>query len=107
MVAGSEPRSKGRTGRPWRRHRGRMVDYWRRNQTPCWLCGEPINWDLPYRDPLTGLVNSDFGTLDHLDPISLGGAPHDPQRSAPAHMGCNSKRGNGTRRVALPVSRRW
>lgn len=112
MATGSaEPRSKGRTGRPWRRNRGRMVQRWRHNSTPCWLCGNPIDWDLPYRDPVSGAVNPMFGTVDHLDPISLGGKPLDTARWAPAHMVCNARRGNCTAHQRVgptgPASRRW
>ena len=48
-------------------------------------------------------------TVDHLDPVSIVGAqlPH-ISRVRPAHMGCNSGRGNGELRPASsPRSEAW
>lgn len=103
-MAAKDPRNRGRTGRPWRRTRARMIQLWRQDDAPCWLCGQPIDWDLPAQHPMAA-------TVDHLDPLSLGGAPLDTTRMAPAHMGCNARRGNSTTHTTaartLPRSRRW
>ena len=54
---------------------------------PCHLCGRPIDYDLPARDPWAFEV-------DELVPVSLGGDPYDPGNVAPAHRICNQRRGN-------------
>jgi 5-methylcytosine-specific restriction endonuclease McrA len=93
------PRSLGRTGYAWRQARKRVL-------VPgcvCHLCGHPIDltirWDPDHPD--TG-----YGTVDHIVPLSRGGDPLDPNNQAPAHYGCNSRKGNRptVRRV---TSRRW
>lgn len=52
----------------------------------CWLCGHPIDMDLP---PLHDYAFS----LDHVVPIARGGKLHDEAR--PAHRKCNSQRSDG------------
>ena len=54
---------------------------------PCHLCGRPIDYDLPARDPWAFEV-------DEIRPVSLGGDPYDPANVAPAHRICNQRRGN-------------
>ena len=50
---------------------------------PCWICGHPLQPDAAWPHPLTT-------TADHVRP----GDPTSPL--APAHLGCNSARGNRT-----------
>ncbi|MEU8270145.1 HNH endonuclease [Sphaerisporangium sp. NPDC049002] len=92
------PRSKGRTGRPWRRITQQL------RTSPggdiCWLCGHAIDLTLPAAHPMSW-------TADHVDPISRGGAPRDPRLLKPAHRRCNSKRGNRTPVPAFRTSRAW
>ena len=63
----------------------------------CWICGEPIDMSLPYQ-------HSRAFTLDHLVPISRGGAIDGEAK--PAHLCCNSSRGDGRkrRRGATPAT---
>jgi 5-methylcytosine-specific restriction endonuclease McrA len=65
----------------------------------CWLCGKP-----------------GARTVDHVVPISKGGAMFDVANMRPAHMSCNQSRGNRVRHYAerahaavVPdrTSRRW
>lgn len=54
----------------------------------CWLCGQPIRYDLPYPDP-------DSYSYDHAQPWSTH--PHlryDPDNGRSAHLDCNKRRGN-------------
>lgn len=55
----------------------------------CWICGEPIDMALPYNHKMAF-------TLDHLVPISRGGSIDGETK--PAHLTCNSGRGDGRRR---------
>jgi 5-methylcytosine-specific restriction endonuclease McrA len=93
------PRSKGRTGRPWRRARAACL-----TGTPtCWLCGEPIDTKLPPQHPYSA-------TVDHVIPLSLGGPPTSPANLRPAHKRCNSSRGNRLTTKPTPpatASRNW
>nr|DAL64718.1 MAG TPA_asm: AcrIIC3 protein [Caudoviricetes sp.] len=52
----------------------------------CWICGGPIDMNLPY-------LHAQAFTLDHLIPLSQGGDINGETK--PAHRNCNSKRGNG------------
>lgn len=55
-------------------------DGWR-----CWLCGATIDPDVPRR--------SRWGaTLDHVQPLALGGL-HEYANVRAAHMVCNARRG--------------
>lgn len=89
-------RSKGRTGRPWRRLRERV----KRNQSTCWICGQPIDKTLVWPDPQSFSV-------DHKEPLSLR-----PELArvysnlAAAHLGCNSSRNTGAS-TGQPQSRIW
>jgi len=97
-------RSKGRTGRPWLRARARIIA----QGLPCWICGHPIDYTLPYRNPLTGRINRWSVTIDHLTPLSMGGPARDLNNLAAAHLHCNLRRGDGTTPAPAPVtSRAW
>lgn len=92
------PRSRGRTGRPWRRVREQVLDHC----NICWLCGEWIDRSIPAPDPMSASV-------DHVVPLSEGEHvdPLDPAYLRPAHFGCNSSRGNRAPRPRLNTSRAW
>lgn len=51
----------------------------------CWLCGEPIDYTLPYTDAMSF-------TADHVHARSKGGALLGELRAA--HRSCNSRRSN-------------
>lgn len=53
----------------------------------CWLCSEPIDLNAPPRTARSW-------SLDHIKPLSEGGDPYDESNLAPAHVGCNSRKGN-------------
>lgn len=86
------PRSRGRTGRPWVRARQRCLA----TGAPCCLCGRPIDYGLPYRDPVTGRVNVWSASAHHVAALARGGDPYD---ILPAHLKCN--RDAGVRDVPL------
>lgn len=89
------PRSPGRTGTAWRRIRERVLT---ESQT-CWICGH-------------GAAD----TVDHVIPLSKGGAPLDPANLRPAHgvngcpvcrRKCNSSKGANLTAPAPKASRAW
>jgi hypothetical protein len=58
----------------------------------CELCGEPIDFEAPAR-------SSRRPSVDHVVPLHAGGDPLPPvDELRLAHHGCNSRRGNRTRR---------
>lgn len=61
----------------------------------CWLCSEPIDMNLPPR-------HARGFTLDHVVPLARGGM--EDGEAKPAHLNCNSSRGDGrrTKRSATP-----
>jgi 5-methylcytosine-specific restriction endonuclease McrA len=78
-------RSRGHHGRPWKRVRAEVL----RASDVCWICGK-------------GGATS----VDHVVPVSLDPSRAlDPTNLRPAHLGCNSARGNGRR--GMPTSRPW
>lgn len=88
-------------GRPWQRERAAFKDECKRNNTPCWLCSGskgPIDYTSTH-EPLSF-------TVDHVQPTSLGADPMRKSQWRPAHMSCNSSRGNTTRGM-FPTSRKW
>ncbi|MCA1693634.1 MAG: HNH endonuclease [Actinobacteria bacterium] len=101
------PRSKGRCGRPWRRLRADIAA----QRRPCWICGQRINYQLPYRDPWTGAVNVWSYTVHHIVPIVADGAPLDPKNCVPSHLNCNQRVGVGVVAALvgaeLTTSRAW
>jgi 5-methylcytosine-specific restriction endonuclease McrA len=86
------PASHGRRGRPWRRLRARILA----ESDVCWLCGKP-----------------GADSIDHVVPLSIDPSlAHDITNLRPAHLRCNSRRGNGTRSgqamtPPMPRSRQW
>lgn len=59
----------------------------------CYFCGESIDFDLHYH-------NKWAFTVQHIVPVSRGGAELDEDNFAPAHRSCNAREGNrlaGTR----------
>lgn len=53
----------------------------RRGRPACSICGEPIDYTLPYLDP------GEF-VVDHVVPLARGGRD-DLSNKAPAHRACN------------------
>lgn len=92
-------RHAGRAGRPWRRTAATIRAQVRDLGKPCGLCGHPIDLNLPATHPMSF-------TVEHMDPLSLGGAPRDLSRLCPAHRSCNSRRGNRPIQPAA-TSRAW
>jgi 5-methylcytosine-specific restriction endonuclease McrA len=91
------PRSRGRTGRPWRRVRARILA----DSQTCWLCGHPIDLGLPVTHAMSA-------TVDHVMPLAAGGDPLDPHTLRPAHRGCNGRKSNKLRYTkSSKTSRVW
>lgn len=79
-------RSKGRTGRPYRRLCARV---WA-EESHCWVCGAWVDQSLPPNHRLSR-------TLDHVVQLRDGGAPLDRQNARLAHRACNTARSNRLR----------
>lgn len=67
----------------------------RRGQPPCWICGEPIDYNLPHLDPGAFVV-------DHVIPLDKGG-PDTLDNKRAAHRGCNRAKSN---KPHAPILRR-
>lgn len=91
-------KNRGRSGRPYRRFRLQVLEAY---GNLCHLCRQPIDLSLPPNHPRSF-------TVDHMDPVSLGGPPVcDLARARPAHHGCNSARGNRPIRTRIHTSTAW
>ena len=73
----------------------------------CWMCGLPIDYNLPAGHPHAY-------ECDELVPVSKGGSPYDPANLDAAHRLCNQWRGNlsvaavaAARSAALADGRPW
>ncbi|AQT25769.1 HNH endonuclease [Mycobacterium phage EniyanLRS] len=67
----------------------------------CHLCGELIDLDLKWPDPM-------YGTADHIIPVKdlARDDPrlYDPKNLRPAHLSCNARRGSTKHKVDHPNS---
>lgn len=66
-----------------------------RNEPPCALCGQPIDYMLRYPHP-------DSYVLDHIRPLHKGGTD-DLANKQPSHRRCNSAK---AARIESPVVKR-
>jgi hypothetical protein len=76
-----------------------------REETECGICHETVDKTLPYLNPRTGKPDPMSKSVDEIVPVSLGGSPIDRRNARLAHLGCNQKRGNGTRVEVTTVKR--
>jgi 5-methylcytosine-specific restriction endonuclease McrA len=86
-------------GQRWRALRLTVLE---RDRWICQLCHEPI-------DPYARAQSSGAGVVDHITPVSAGGAWHDLANLRAAHVRCNTARANTGRGAHLPypLPRRW
>lgn len=75
--------------------RNRDREYFRRIEAPCGICGDPIDYKLPYLDPGSFVV-------DHIMPLALGGGEERSNKQA-AHRSCNGTKG---KRKFAPIVKR-
>ncbi|WP_315106339.1 HNH endonuclease [uncultured Microbacterium sp.] len=80
----------------------RMRQHVRHTGGNCRLCGEPIDYDIPYFIPGTRKPNPEAYVADHIIPIDKGGR-HDTSNAQPAHWKCNSKK---RARLDAPIIKR-
>lgn len=67
-----------------------------RNQTPCCLCDQPIDYRLRYPDPWSCSVQHVKSRRDHPELV------WDPANWRPAHLQCNKEEPKTERRPASP-----
>ena len=94
---------KGRNNKQYADLRDALRRKGRRLNLPCWLCGHAIDYELPWKHPMSY-------TYDHVEAVGNGGAMRGEGR--PAHRSCNSRRGNNIDRPeAAPIvaepTRNW
>lgn len=68
-----------------------------KGKPPCALCGDAIDYTLPYMDP-------DEFVVDHIVPLNRGGRDDDISNKQAAHRRCN--RAKSDRTDGGPVLRR-
>lgn len=95
-----------------RRYRGERTKFLaacKERGTPCWLCGQAIDYTIPWKDPHTGQINDDAFELDHLYPRSTHPElSEDPGNFRASHRSCNRERSNKMPRAGLGgLSRVW
>lgn len=62
----------------------------------CWICGDKADPSAKWPDPRSP-------TLDHIIPLSKGGADH-PNNVACAHAGCNRRKWDSILAVPHPLA---
>lgn len=65
-----------------------------KSQSVCGICGRPVNFDLKFPDPWSA-------TIDHIIPVSKGGAPTSLENMQLAHSYCNRQK--STKLIELQV----
>lgn len=80
----------------------RMREYVRRLGGNCRICGEELDYNIPYFIPGTRKPNPDAFVADHIVPIHKGGR-HDTSNAAPVHWRCNSAK---RARLVAPIIKR-
>ncbi|NKS42290.1 HNH endonuclease [Rhodococcus hoagii] len=73
-----------------------------RDQPPCHICGDPIDYNAGHLDPLSFQI-------DHITPIARGGEDTLDNLAA-SHRGCNRDKGdrdNYTPGVTFTTERSW
>lgn len=108
MPAASKPhpggisRYAGRSTRRYKTTRARFRAQSQQLNRPCWLCGGPINYDLPAGHP-------DSWSLDHAYPVTQRpDLAEDPANYRDSHLHCNDERGDGEPHIQLGTpSEHW
>lgn len=59
------------------------------SQNICAICGKPVDFSIPYPNPMCA-------TVDHIIPIAMGGHPSDLENLQLAHFKCNREKGQST-----------
>lgn len=78
--------AQGRGGHRWGILRAQIY----REETHCWICGQPVDQTLPTNHPMARSV-------DHIHPLGMGGHPLDRTNCRLAHRCCNVARSNKLR----------
>lgn len=91
----------GRGSRAWRKTRDTYRAYCQTRQLPCWLCHQPIDYQLPTGHP-------DAWSADHRLPVKTHPQLElDPENLRPAHWRCNQNRGERAPTELGATSRAW
>lgn len=98
----STRRGAGRTDRRWRELSKAFRAQCREADVPCWMCGQPIDWNAPDDGP-------DCFNVDHFYPVSTHPElANDPANFRCSHRACNIARGNGEAPLSLgTLSEDW
>lgn len=78
---------RGRSGRPLERAKARVYA----TETHCWRCGRWVDKTLPYRDPITGRVNTMSKSFGHVDELDIEST--EPLNGHLEHLDCNVRAG--------------
>lgn len=91
--------------RAFKAGRAEFRDKCRDNNRPCWICGQPIDYDARHDD----YANDSRFQLDHRYPVSTHPEiQEDPANWEPSHAGCNRERSNRPPRPNLgTLSQAW
>jgi 5-methylcytosine-specific restriction endonuclease McrA len=89
--------------RAFQKQRDEFFDQGQRDNAPCWLCGQPIDYALK-----PGSAD-DSHELDHYVPVSVDPSmQYDPANFRHAHKICNVLRSNKPPKLSLGIhSRQW
>ena len=83
----STSRYAGRSTRRYKTLRAEFKRQCKARQSPCWLCGKPIDYTLPKEHP-------EVFNVDHAIPKSeRNDLAEDPANFRPSHRVCNERRG--------------
>jgi 5-methylcytosine-specific restriction endonuclease McrA len=79
----------------------------RATETRCYRCGMPIDWTIPYRDPDSGIINPDSGTVEHIQALSKNPLlAEDRGNLGASHWSCNLRAGDRDEQPTLGTAHR-
>lgn len=93
---------KGTGARRWAQLTARLAATWAQHAAPCWLCGQPIDYQADRRRHPNAL------NVDHVIPRSARpDLAFARSNLRPAHRHCNLSRGNKTHPGHRISTREW
>lgn len=101
--------AKHTTSRRFKKLRAQFRLEGERTDARCWICRQPIDYNIPRIDPYSGKLNWEAWELDHLYPQSTHPElAEDPGNFRHSHSRCNNDRGNAAPQLRIrKPSRQW
>jgi hypothetical protein len=92
----------GRSTRRWAKIRAQFREWCAKRNEPCWLCGQPIDYELQWPHPMAWSPDHYLTVAEHPEHAE------DIGNLRASHFDCNNRRGKGPIPTSLGLrSRPW